>query len=86
MPANRAIVTITREMKDCPHKYLGVVELVDRGFTTVEVVLSFGTQKFPNVPFMVTVDSDTTYCEFRNGKMPLLTVTEWQSMEHFYMY
>lgn len=91
MLTNRAIVTITGEMKSFPRnpgesaKYLGVVELADSGFTTVEVALPFGTLNFPHVPFMVTVDCDITICEYRKGKIPLLTVTEWEPMQYYYM-
>lgn len=91
MLANRAIVTITGEMQSFPRnpgesaKYIGVAELADSGFTTVEIALPFGTRNFPKVPFMVTVDCDSTICEFRKGKFPLLTITDWQPMEHYYM-
>lgn len=91
MSTIRAIVTITGEMQSFPRnpgepaKYIGVVELANSGFTTVEVVLSSGIRKFPNVPFMVIVDCDSTICEFRKGKIPLLTITDWQPMEHYYM-
>lgn len=91
MLTNRAIVTITGEMQSFSRKpgesakYLGVVELANSGFSTVEIVLPFGTRDFPHVPFMVTVNCDSTICEYRKGKKPLLTVTDWQPMEHYYM-
>ena len=89
MLKNRAIVTITGKLNKLPgisaERYIGVVELADSGFTTVEVVLPFGTRNFTTVPYMVTVDCDSTVCEFRKGKIPLLTVTDWQPMEHYYM-
>lgn len=89
MLSNRAIVTITGKLNKLSgasvERYTGVVELADSGFTTVEVVLPFGTRIFTSVPYMVTVDCDSTVCEFRKGRIPLLTVTDWQPMEHYYM-
>lgn len=88
MLANRAIVTITGKLPKVPGNpqlYKGVVELADSGFTTVEVVLPHGVKDFPVCPYMVTVDCETSFCEFRKGMIPLLTVTDWQPMEHYYM-
>ena len=89
MLPNRAIVTITGKLSKLPsalaERYVGVAELADSGFTTVEIVLPFGTRSFTSVPYMVTVDCVSTICEFRRGKIPLLTVTDWQPMEYYYM-
>lgn len=88
MLANRAIVTITRKLPKVPGNpqlYVGIAELADSGFTAVEVALPHGVKDFPSCPYMVTVDCDSTYCEMRKGKLPLLTVTDWQPMEHYYM-
>lgn len=88
MLENRAIVTITRKLpkvSGSPQFYKGVAELADSGFTTVEVALPYGVKDFPVCPYMVTVDCATTVCEFRKGKIPLLTITDWKPMEHFYM-
>ena len=88
MLANRAIVTITGKLPKVPGNpqiYQGIAELADNGFTKVEVALPFGVKDFPTCPYMVTVDCETTYCEMRKGKWPLLTVTDWQPMEHYYM-
>lgn len=87
MLANRAIVTITGKLPKVPgipQLYKGVVELADSGFTTVEVALSNGVKDFPACPYMVTVDCESTFCELRKGKTPLLTITEWCPMEHYY--
>lgn len=84
----RAIVTITGKLPKVPGNpqlYKGVVELVNVGFTHVEVVLPHGVNDFPSCPYMVTVDCETTHCEMRKGKWPLLTVIDWQPMEHYYM-
>ena len=88
MVPNRAIVTIIGKLPKVPGNpqiYKGIVELADSGFTPVEVVLPHGVEQFPACPYMVTVDCETTYCEMRKGKRPLLTITDWQPMEHYYM-
>lgn len=85
---NRALVTITGKLKQLPggpYLYMGVTELADTGFTNVEIALPFGVKDFPRVPYMVTVDCESTMAEFRKGKCPLLTVTEWQPITHYYM-
>lgn len=68
-----------------PARYEGVTELADSGFTRVEIALPYGVKLFPDVPYMVTVDCETTFCEYRKGLLPLLTVTDWQPMTHYYM-
>ena len=88
MLANRAIVTITGKLPRVPGNpqlYQGIVELADSGYTRVEVVLPYGVRDFPVCPYMVTVDCESTICEMRKGKWPLLTVVEWSPMEHYYM-
>lgn len=88
MLANRAIVTITGKLSKEPGKpqiYQGVAELADSGFTRVEIALPYGVKDFPTCPYMVTVDCETTYCEMRKGKYPLLTVTDWEPIQHYYM-
>lgn len=88
MLANRAIVTITGKRPKVPGKpllYEGVIELVDSGFTRVEIALPQGVRDFPACPYMVTVDCQDTICEMRKGRWPLLTVVDWQPMEHYYM-
>lgn len=84
---NRAIVTITRKLPKLPGKpqtYQGVVELLNMGYTQVEIALPHGVYDFPACPYMVTVDCNNTYCEMRKGQWPLLTITEWFEMEHMY--
>lgn len=88
MLPNRAIVTITGKLPKLPGNpqfYQGIVELADYGFTRVEIALPHGVRDFPVTPYMVTVDCETTMCEMRKGKWPLLTVTEWEPMQHYYM-
>ena len=88
MSPNRAIVTITGKLSKLPGKpqiYQGIVELADHGFTRVEIAIPHGVDDFPSVPYMVTVDCESTMCEMRKGKWPLLTVTYWESMQHYYM-
>ena len=88
MLANRAIVTITGKLTKVPGKpqiYQGVVELRDMGYVRVEIALPYGVKDFPECPYMVTVDCENTICEMRKGKWPLLTVTEWEPMQHYYM-
>lgn len=88
MLPNRAIVTITGKLSKLPGKpqlYQGVVELADYGFTRVEVALPYGVKDFPSVPYMVTVDCGSTMCEMRKGRWPLLTVTDWEPMQYYYM-
>lgn len=85
---NRTIVTITGKLPKVPGKptlYQGVVELVNNGYTRVEIALPQGVRDFPACPYMVTVDCESTMCEMRRGMWPLLTVLEWQPMEHYYM-
>lgn len=87
MLANRAIVTITGKLPKLPGNpqlYQGVVELAGNGFTRVEIVISHGVREFPSTPYMVTVDCESTMCEMRKGKWPLLTITEWEPMQHYY--
>lgn len=88
MSVNRAIVTITGNFPKVPGNpklYKGVVELASMGYTSVEIAIPHGVKDFPACPYMVTVDCESTYCEMRKGKLPLLTVTDWQPMEHYYM-
>lgn len=88
MVANRAIVAITGKFPKVPGNpqlYKGVVELADSGYTSVEIALPHGVEQFPACPYMVTVDCESTYCEMRKGKWPLLTITDWQPMQHYYM-
>lgn len=88
MLPNRAIITITGKLTKVPGKpqiYQGIAELADSGYTRVEIALPFGVKDFPACPYMVTVDCETTYCEMRKGMWPLLTVTEWEPMQHYYM-
>lgn len=85
---NRAIVTITRKLPKLPGNpilYEGVTELSNTGYTRVEIALPHGVKDFPAVPYMVTVDCETAFCEFRKGMLPLLTITEWEPMQHYYM-
>ena len=85
---NRAIVTITRKLSKLPGKpilYEGITELVNAGYTRVEIALPHGVMDFPQAPYMATVDCETSFCEFRKGMLPLLTITDWRPMEHFYM-
>lgn len=85
---NRAILTIYRKIDNPRHSnpvsYNGVIELVDRGFVHVEVVLPMGVKLFPSVPYMATVSCDDTFAEYRNGKIPLLTVNHWEEIEYYY--
>lgn len=88
MLSNRAIVTITgrsSRLSGSVKLYQGVVELAGPGFTFVEIALSYGAKEFPSIPYMITVDCESTICEMRKGKWPLLTVAEWEPMTHFYM-
>lgn len=85
---NRAIVTITRKLPKLPGQptaYEGVTELANTGYTRVEIALPHGVENFPAVPYMVTVDCETAFCESRKGMLPLLTITEWEPMQHYYM-
>ena len=85
---NRAILTIYRKIDNPRHtnpvSYNGVIELMDRGFVHVEVVLPMGVKPFPYVPYMVTVSCEDTFAEYRKGAIPLLTVNQWEEMEHYY--
>ena len=88
MLANRAIVTITGKLPKLPGNpqlYQGIVELADNGYTRVEIAISHGVRDFPVTPYMLTVDCESTMCEMRRGKWPLLTITEWEPMQHYYM-
>lgn len=88
MLSNRAIVTITGKSTKLPGNaklYQGVVELATTGLTFVEIALSYGAKEFPSIPYMITVDCESTICEMRKGKWPLLTVAEWEPMTHYYM-
>lgn len=67
-----------------PNRYLGVVELAEYGFNTVEVVIATGVQDFPSCPYMVTVPVDNTFVEFRKGKLPVMNINEWSSVQHYY--
>ena len=88
MQYNRAIITITGRLPKLPGKprrYKGVAELIDYGFIHAEIELPIGVDEFPSVPYMITVDCDSTMSEIRDGKCPLIIVTEWESMQHYYM-
>lgn len=88
MPANRTIVTISGKLPKLPgnlQTYQGIVELANSGYTRVEIALPLGVKDFPYTPYMVTVDCELTMCEMRKGKLPLLTITEWEPMQHYYM-
>lgn len=86
MSFNRAIVTITGKLPPGNTKmYQGVVELASNGYTRIEIALPDGVKDFPSVPYMVTVDCESTMCEGRKGKWPLLTIYEWEPMQHYYM-
>lgn len=85
---NRAIVTITRKLPKLPGGpilYEGVTELSNTGYTRVEIALPYGVEDFPTFPYMVTAGCETAFCEFRKGMLPLLTITEWEPMQHYYM-
>lgn len=88
MLQNRAIVTITGKLPKSiggPQLYQGVAELADTGFARVEIAVPQGVKDFPSTPYMFTVDCESTMCEMRPGKWPLLTVSEWSPLEHYYM-
>ena len=86
---NRAIISVHSKLpkreRVSPNSYLGVTELVGHGFVLCEVALPFGVTDLPQCPFMFTADCETTYAEFRKGKMPLLTVNDWREIQHYYM-
>ena len=88
MLPNKAIVTITGKLPHVPGRpqlYQGVAELANTGFARVEIALPQGVRDFPSCPYMVTVDCESTMCEMRKGKWPLLTIVEWSPMEYYYM-
>lgn len=88
MLPNRAIVVTTGKLSKIlggPQMYHGVAELAGCGFARVEIALPNGVKDFPSTPYMFTVDCESTMCEMRQGRWPLLTVTDWQPMEHYYM-
>ena len=87
-PSNRAIITVyarlPKQGKQIPNRYMGVVELAELGFNIVEVVISSGVQDFPSCPYMATIPTDDTFVEFRKGKIPVMNVNEWESLNHYY--
>lgn len=87
-PKNLAVVAIVKRLPRSvgvtPYRYLGIAEISGFGFREVEVALPFGVRDFPYFPYMVTVDGDTTFIEFRRGKTPLLQVTEWKALDEWY--
>ena len=88
MLQNRAIITTTGKLPKSiggSRLYQGVAELADTGFARVEIALPYGVKDFPSTPYMFTVDCESTMCEMRQGKWPLLTVSEWLPLEHYYM-
>lgn len=88
MLQNRAIVTTTGKLPKSiggPQLYQGVAELAGTGFARVEIALPHGVKDLPSTPYMFTVDCESTMCEMRPGKWPLLTVSEWAPLDHFYM-
>ena len=88
MLQNRAIITITGKLLKSiggPQLYQGVAELDSTGFARVEIALPQGVKDFPSTPYMFTVDCESTFCEMRQGRLPLLTVSEWSPLEHYYM-
>lgn len=86
--SNRAIVVVYHKLPDCdnhkPNHYLGVVELTEQGFNTVEVVITTGVQDFPSCPYMATIPAEDTFVEFRKGKLPIMNVNEWEPLSHYY--
>lgn len=89
MSPNKSFVTIIRKLSKPiggPQFYQGVAELADRGYTLIELAVPFGCKDFPSIPCMVMVDCEHTFCEIRQGKWPLLTVTEWEPVQHYYNY
>lgn len=85
---NRAILSVHAKLPNPghqkPNRYLGVVELSELGFNTVEVVIATGVRDFPSCPYMATIPTDDTFVEFRKGKIPVMNVNEWEPFQHYY--
>ena len=85
---NRAILAVHAKLPtpghQKPNRYLGVVELAELGFNTVEVVIATGVQDFPSYPYMATIPCDGTIVEFRKGKIPVMNVNEWEPLQLYY--
>ena len=82
---NRAIVAVWGESKfplsDGRKSYVGVAELAEFGFMRVEIQLLSGVREFPKYPYMVTVNCGLSMVEMRQGKYPLLVLSEWQDID-----